>query len=320
MGNLSLVSTLVSGAVLLAKLASADRACTSDPAPSYLWRVGDARFDGAAPDAEGGKAVVAVSIIPGTTNSFFECVAEWPESWAGWSPEDGNIIWGDCIWSGAGPTYDTAVAFAVDWKNRTMYLSHTFPCSDKNGSDSMATGSFNLDLDCADDEDGSTHCTMRDKTTSPELQVNTVPSTPGLAANATCEDNADVYQSWQLEKWYRQYELRLGDTTSAPKVDSGPSFTLRNLANGGVFECAPGAKGDDNVFNGNCKQAEGADTEAVFRFDPVLDMLSITQSWECGAESSFNTSGVSFVQATCNRVGDVLTCSSLPLWIGTKTF
>lgn len=74
-----------------------------------------------------------LEVLPNGTSTFFECVAEWPEPWAGWSPVDGNIIWSDCIYSGAGPTYDTAVAFALDWKTRTMYLSHTFTCSDQQG-------------------------------------------------------------------------------------------------------------------------------------------------------------------------------------------
>ncbi|KAI1742799.1 hypothetical protein F4680DRAFT_463765 [Xylaria scruposa] len=315
MGNLSIASTLVGGAVLLAKLSSADRACSSNASLSYLWRVSDARFDG--PSDPSGKAVVAVSIIPNTTNTFFECVSEWEESWAGF--KDGNIIWSDCIWSGAGPTLDRAVAFAVDWKNRTMYLSHTYSCSDKKGSNSMATGSFLLDLDCKDDEDG-THCTL--KSATPPLQAKTVPGLPQLAE--TCEDNAKVYQSWQLENWHREYKLAPGDPASPPSMDSGPSFTLHNLANGAVFECQPGNKTEENVFDGTCTQAAGANvaanTEATFRFDPVLDMLFITQKWDCGADSSFDTSGVGFVQATCNRQGDMLTCSSLPFWIGTKTF
>lgn len=122
-------------ALLLTLRASADRVCgaTTD-ASTYPWKVGAGRYDGAESGEGTGTATVAFSIAPGNSaqGTFFECVAEWPESWAGWY-EDGNIIWGDCIWAGNGPTYDTAVAFAVDWKNRTMYLSHTFPCSDVEG-------------------------------------------------------------------------------------------------------------------------------------------------------------------------------------------
>ncbi|KAI0813602.1 hypothetical protein GGR55DRAFT_635045 [Xylaria sp. FL0064] len=323
MAKLPLKSALIVVAARFLGSAAADRACSSTASSSYLWRVSDARFDGADPSITDAKAVVAVSIIPNTTNTFFECVAEWPESWAGWSPVDGNIIWSDCIWSGAGPTLDTTVSFALDWKNRTMYLSHTFACSDKKGSDSMATGSFNLDLDCASADDDGTHCALKSKTTGPGLQVNTVPSAPGLASNATCQDNARVYQSWQLQNWRRQYMFTPGDLTSPPSMDSGPSFTLRNMANGGMFDCTPGNETEDNKFNGSCTQAANTtmatNTKASFQFDPVLDMLVVTQHWDCGAESSFDTSGVGFVQATCNRQGDMLTCSSLPLWIGTKT-
>ncbi|KAI0432747.1 hypothetical protein F5Y09DRAFT_353053 [Xylaria sp. FL1042] len=323
MARVSIKSALIGGAALFLHLATADRACSSSASSSYVWRVSDARFDGADPSISDAKAVVAVSIIPNTTNTFFECVAEWPESWAGWSPVDGNIIWSDCIWSGAGPTLDTTVSFALDWKNRTMYLSHTFSCSDKKGSDSMATGSFNLDLACENADDDSTHCALKSKTTGPSLQVNTVPSVPRLATNATCQENAQVYQSWQLQNWRRQYMLTPGDPISPPAMDSGPSFTLRNMANGGMFDCTPGNKTQDNIFDGSCTQAASTsmatNTKASFQFDPVLDMLAITQHWECGTESSFDASGVGFVQATCNRQGDMLICSSLPVWIGTKT-
>lgn len=214
----------------------------------------------------------------------------------------------------------------------------------------MATGSFNLDLECKNADDESAHCTLKSKATSPALQVNTVPGSPRLAANASCEENAKVYQSWQLENWRRQYKLTPGDPVTPPSVDSGPSFTLRNLANGGVFECTPGKKTDGGSFDGTCTQAAvtraAANTNASFRFDPVLDMLVVTQRWECGAEyaslainnirqrsclcvclltttsynrSSFVASGDGFIQATCSRQGDMLTCSSYPLWIGTKT-
>ncbi|KAI1117668.1 heterokaryon incompatibility protein-domain-containing protein [Nemania sp. NC0429] len=283
MGKISVVSALV-GAVVLSKLSSADRACSSNTSPSYTWRLSDARFDGAELNATDGKAVVAVSIIPTSTNTFFECVAEWPEAWAGWSPADGNIVWSDCIWSGAGASLDTAVAFAVDWKTRTMYLSHTFPCSDKKGSDSMATGSFTLDLECKEAADQSAHCTLKNKTT----EVKTVAGSPRLAADASCEENAKVYQSWQLENWYRQYKLTPGAPVTPPSSDSGPSFTLRNLANGGVFTCTPGKKTEGGYFDGACTQATvagaAANTSASFQFDPVLDMLVVTQRWECGAE------------------------------------
>ncbi|KAI3320013.1 hypothetical protein HD806DRAFT_507418 [Xylariaceae sp. AK1471] len=75
-------------------------------------------------------------------------------------------------------------------------------------------------------------------------------------------------------------------------------------------------------------------------------MLVVTQRSECGASLltpvsnylerrcypgnslligltcnrfSFTASGAEYVQANCDRQGDVLTCSSLLLWLGTKT-
>jgi len=156
-----------------------------------------------------------------------------------------------------------------------------------NSLNSLATGSFKLDLSCAnDEEDDSTHCALKTGTNSPSLQVKTVPSAPRLAADAPCSENEKVYQSWQLENWRRQYRLTPGDIDSPPTDDTGPSFTLNNLANGGVFECAPAGNKTEGVFNGACKQATGAgaaaNSTATFQFDPVFDMLTINQNWECG--------------------------------------
>lgn len=124
-------------AFLLSSGASAARACGSgSTASTFQWRVSDARYDGAEPGDTTSSATVAVSIVPGDTayGTFFECVASWPEDWEGWVGGDrSNIIWSDCIWAGNGLTDDTTVSFAVDWANRTMYVSHTFSCSDAEG-------------------------------------------------------------------------------------------------------------------------------------------------------------------------------------------
>ncbi len=113
--------------------ANAVRVCGTSAAasPTYQWKVGDLRYDGADPSKGNGFATVAASIVPGGVNTLFECVAEWPESWAGWYEGGSNIVWSDCIWTGSGPALDKTVSFAMDWENRTMYLSHTFGCSDK---------------------------------------------------------------------------------------------------------------------------------------------------------------------------------------------
>ncbi|KAI2607819.1 hypothetical protein GGR54DRAFT_652070 [Hypoxylon sp. NC1633] len=294
---------------------NADRECGSNANISltYPWSVGAARYDGAEPGQKDGFATVAVSIVPGTraTGTFFECVAEWPESWAGWY-EDGNIVWSDCIWAGNGPTYDTAVSFAMDWKNRTMYMSHTFACSDKEGSDSLATGSVNLDLNCTTTAEGSDSCML----TSDGLSIVTTGGPTHLVADS-CTDNSESYQSWQVEDWQRQYEMVPGSST--PDSDTGPSFTLRNMANTDVFSCSP-SRSQNGTFEGVCESATAGSltSTAIFHFDSRISVLIITQSWNCSDLFSFQAVGVGYVQAGCSREKDVLTCTSDPFWIGTK--
>jgi hypothetical protein len=119
-------------ALALSSRAGAARACGSTNSTStYTWRVSDGRYD----SVNKGSAIVAVSIVPTNRSygTFFECVASWPESWQGWENGRGNIVWSDCIWAGNGLTDDTTVSFAVDWANYTMYVSHTFTCSDAQG-------------------------------------------------------------------------------------------------------------------------------------------------------------------------------------------
>ena len=127
----SLIATTT--AISLSSGAVAARICGSGPtASTYQWRVSDARYDGADSDDDGGPATVAVSIVPTnrTYGTFFECVASWPGAWEGWHHGGDDIIWSDCIWAGNGFTDDTTVSFAMDWPKRTMYVSHTFACSD----------------------------------------------------------------------------------------------------------------------------------------------------------------------------------------------
>lgn len=120
--------SLVSGA-------KAARVCGNDTAasPTYTWRIGDAKYDGVKPSNQNGLATIAVSIASNPGRAVFECIAEWPESWAGWYEGGSNIVWSDCIWTASGPTYDKTMSFAVDWKNGTMYFSHSYPCTDRPG-------------------------------------------------------------------------------------------------------------------------------------------------------------------------------------------
>ncbi|KAI1486188.1 hypothetical protein F5X96DRAFT_261195 [Biscogniauxia mediterranea] len=312
--------------------AAASRECgdsTTEPS-TYLWRVGDARYDGADPSQGNEKATLAVSIVPGNSTyaTFFECVAEWPEPWAGWY-EDGSIIWSDCIWAGNGPTYDTTVSFAVDWKTREMYISHTFDCSDKQGSATLAMGSIHLDMNCTPVADGPTSCTLQTGGTAASPSLNTTASQPPLEGGSGCTDNSDRYQSWQLENWLRQYESIPGSSAgsgTSGTSDTGPTFTLRSMANSDVFKCSPSGVGSGDTFDGTCTSAAEGDatdttttTAATFLFDSQLDILKVTQSWNCSDSTPFDATGVGYVQATCSREGDMLTCTSGPVWIGTTT-
>ncbi|KAI2465374.1 hypothetical protein F4781DRAFT_438848 [Annulohypoxylon bovei var. microspora] len=298
--------------------ADGERVCGSsnNASSTYEWHVGAGRYDGPGPGQSDGTATVALSIVPGTsaTGTFFECVAEWPGSWAGWY-EGGNIVWSDCIWAGNGQTYDTAVSFAMDWKNHTMYISHTFACSDIQGSDALATGSVQLDMDCTSSTDDSEICMLKGS----GLAVTTKGGLAHVETDA-CADDSQSYQSWQLENWQRQYELIPGSSSATPDSDTGPSFTLKNMANKDVFDCSTsGSK--NSTFDGTCQAApEGnSTTTAEFHFDSQLDILTITQHWNCSDSSSLDATGIGYVQATCERAGNMLSCSSAPLWIGTKT-
>ena len=100
---------------------------------TYDWRVLDVRYEGADPAKASGLAIIGVSIMPQPRGSFFECVGQWPESWNGWYEGGKDIIWSECINTGAAGITDRSVAMGLDWKNKTMYLTHSFQCSDKQG-------------------------------------------------------------------------------------------------------------------------------------------------------------------------------------------
>ncbi|KAI0023383.1 hypothetical protein F4780DRAFT_776806 [Xylariomycetidae sp. FL0641] len=385
LGSRSLLAAAGLGLLLTgtAAAAAAARACgpAGGPAASYAWQILDARFDDGGDD---GAAVVGVSLVPDGTSTFFECVAAWPEAWAGRYPdpddnENENLpVWSDCIWTGAGPTYDTAVGFALDWAApRTLYLTHTFACADREGVTAMATGQVELDMNCTASTpstcvlaNGGSASTLRLSTTSHALPSAAASNTTTTAATTPCTNatTSPPYQSWQLDGWTRSYAV--APATVPPAADSGPAFRLRNLATGGAgVRCSVdnatastnnsmtkgGAAGgrkraddDDNdagLFAGTCEPIEPeprgrrrapgkkksrrdddgeAATRTSFTFDPVLDLLVVTQRWACGGGGEgggtpVEATGVAFVQAGCSRDGDMFRCSSGPLWIGTET-
>ncbi|POS74152.1 hypothetical protein DHEL01_v207450 [Diaporthe helianthi] len=288
---------------------------------TYPWRVSDARYDSAGSSTSDGSAIVAVSMVSANRSygTFFECVASWPEAWQGFENGGDNIIWSDCIWAGNGFTDDTTVSFAMDWAKHSMYVSHTFACSDAQGADGLATGMVPLDINCVTTEDGSQACTLASKAS---IEFTTKGGRTPQEPDTGCPSSVDAYQSWQLEAWKRQYELPPGSSLSdPPKGDTGPSFVLRNMRNRGtdLFNCTSTGEVENEKFTGSCTAADGASTNtADFMFDRELNMLTIRQQWHCDG-SSFDAVGVGYVQATCDRRGDLLTCTTGPIWIGTKT-
>ncbi|GAB1312826.1 Ig-like domain-containing protein [Madurella fahalii] len=301
--------------------ANAARPCGG--AGSYQYPMGDVRYDSPDPNKGNGLATIAASL---GRSPLYECVAQWPESWAGWYEGGTNLIWADCIWTGAGLGQDESVSFAVDWKTKTMYLSHVFDCSDQAGSQGLATGSISLEVNCTTvEEDGSSFCIPLSTSTGtrPALSVNTELEPASLNATSTCAENVERYQSWKVEQWLRRIEMEPGSSPTNPKLvsDSGPSFTLRSMTNNNVFSCAP-VEQQNNTFIGECQSAnnETASISTEFTFDAELNILHVAQHWDCGDSTSFDVVGVAFIEGACDRAfnSNEFTCTSdHPVWVGT---
>lgn len=151
-------------------------------------------------------------------------------------------------------------------------------------TDGLATGIKLLDMDCATTEEGGESCTPTSGST-PDFATEGGPSPqePG----SDCTGNAESYQSWQLEGWARKYELPPGSSSSDPPTsDTGPTFVIRNMRNRAdvdIFACSSSGDAEDDKFTGNCTAAdERAASTAKFTFDRQLNLLTITQHWECG--------------------------------------
>lgn len=148
--------------------------------------------------------------------------------------------------------------------------------------DGLATGILSLNMSCATTEDGNEMCAL---VPSDSMGFTTkggqTPQEPGSG----CPGSVSSYQSWQLEQWQRQYELPPGSSSSdPPKTDTGPRFVLRNMRNRGAdsFTCTTSGQVEDDSFTGTCAAADQASAStAEFVFDRKLDMLTVTQHWQC---------------------------------------
>ncbi len=114
---------------------SAARQCGSgsnSSSATYSWAVTDWRYYG--PDPTHPKdtyGTVGGYLTPGTTRTLYSCFSQWPEPWGGrFGGYNGSLIWNDCRWTGPGETAEETVSFAMDLVSQTVYMSHTFKCSD----------------------------------------------------------------------------------------------------------------------------------------------------------------------------------------------
>lgn len=296
----------------------AARTCSNETtAATVQWRQGDVSFDGAEPNSKTGFATIAISVQPEGRGAVYECVAQWPESWQGYVADSSAPLWSDCVWTGSGPTLDTTTSFAVDWKTKTLYFSHSYGCSSAEGQKGLATGTMDLNVTCSTTDTGSNRCFSTGASIGNTRPLfNTTQAVTPKGAPACC-DYANRYQSWEVTDWTREYQAQSPSDTGAPKGDTGPLFSLRNLGAGGEWECKTTGS-DAGVFAGSCEGGWMPGAKAMFAFDANLNILSITESMGC-ASDSFEAKGSAYIQATCDRFGDKMVCyDDEPVWVGTK--
>ncbi len=163
-----------------------------------------------------------------------------------------------------------------------------------HSTEGLAVGSTTLDMNCTVGTDGANHCVPKAAAGRTGVSTVTTKQSPApLDAGSACADNSNRYQSWQIQNWERRYQMVPASaqpgTPEPPPDDSGPSFTLRSMANSDVFLCEAADKQDD-AFDGTCTPDDGtgggakvpaSSQKTTYRFDPKLDMITITQHWNC---------------------------------------
>jgi hypothetical protein len=149
-------------------------------------------------------------------------------------------------------------------------------------ADGLATGIMPLNMDCVTTEDGSQTCTL---VPSNSMGFTTKGGPTPQEPSSSCPNSADTRQSWQVEEWKRQYVLPPGSPSSdPPKDDTGPDFVLRNMRNKAAdsFNCTNTGTVEDEIFAGTCVAADQSSVSAAgFVFDRKLNMLTVTQHWQC---------------------------------------
>ena len=70
---------------------NAARPCGGTTGGSFQYRLGDVRYDGPDPAKNNDLATIAASLQGNTGTPLYECVGQWPETWAGWYQGAENI-------------------------------------------------------------------------------------------------------------------------------------------------------------------------------------------------------------------------------------
>ncbi|KAI0169630.1 hypothetical protein GGR52DRAFT_573690 [Hypoxylon sp. FL1284] len=253
--------SLALGVVLaLAGGATASRVCGDPDAedkPTYEWALREIRYQGAAPGEVNGTANYTAEVSPVDGSAVYSCSAEWPEWWLGWfengsnslSDRVGNLIWTDCVSTGDEPELDDIVSLALDWDSRTVFITHTFNCTNDEDAEGLGQASWQaVDFSCTpvDEESGGREECMLAPGSAPRLVA-----------------------SWQ------QVHERVDGWTA----DRSAPFTIRNLLNTDAFACR---FTDDDGTTGDCDFTLDTmvPTEAVFSFDAERNVLSIEQIWK----------------------------------------
>ena len=154
----------------------------------------------------------------------------------------------------------------------------------------MAMGSANFSVECALDSDGQTRCSswtwglasFWDGGPFPLPNITTTQVRSG-PEQGSCPGPKAAYYAWQVEGWRHRYGLDApaNGVYDAAK-DPGPSFKLNAQVTGETFTCQNSNR-RNGMYEGGCKRgSDFSRTTASFRFDPVNDILTVTQRWDCG--------------------------------------
>ncbi|KAK4183257.1 hypothetical protein QBC35DRAFT_544255 [Podospora australis] len=305
----------ITSSLLLQPLgATAQRACGN---ATFPWTISEWTYDGPERGRSGRvgtDSVVGLLLSNGGTT--YSCIGTWPEDWEGWDERGSALIWHLCL-NNFGRSVDETLSFAVDWKNRTLHVSHTFKCLEDTGKSQLATGSIPLETTC-DVPTGSSEKPSRCLTTARRFDITTQPG-PTFSVTTNCNHN-EGYLPWQVTNWTQLYQ--------ASPMYPGHLFNARHTATNEVFKCtsiSPSSVTDANYLfiEGNCTSTTAPSSNSTkgsttFRFELDRKLLTIAQWGICPGHfhMKYTVVGNAEVPPLCWE-NDVPTCEAeSAFWIG----